>query len=159
MLAAQTQFDPLILLICVLNGKLLRRIVISVIELLQRCELFSGLAPEQIEQVAALSREVVYDTGDVVIREGEPSDEMYVIRSGMVEILVSAGRIPDVAGPPQLTSLVRLGEGQFFGEMALVDRGVRFHQLLISQSTNLPIYRTPPASCLAGRRRWPPRRR
>lgn len=97
----------------------------SVIELLRRCELFSGLTFEQIEQVAALSREVGYNAGDVVIHEGEPSDEMYVIHSGMVEVLVSAGRIPDVAGPPQLTSLVRLGEGQFFGEMALVDRGAR----------------------------------
>ncbi len=97
----------------------------SVIELLRRCELFSGLTLEQIEQVAALIRKVVYDAGDIVIREGDPSDEMYVIHSGMVEVLVSAGRIPDVVGPPQLTSLVRLGAGQFFGEMALVDRGAR----------------------------------
>jgi CRP/FNR family cyclic AMP-dependent transcriptional regulator len=97
----------------------------SVIELLQRSELFSGLKPGQIEQVAALGREVVCNAGDVVIREGEPSDEMYVIRSGMVEVLVSRGMIPDVPGPPRLTPLVRLGQGQFFGEVALVDRGAR----------------------------------
>jgi len=97
----------------------------SVIELLQRSELFSGLKPGQIEQVAALGREVVCNAGDVVIREGEPSDEMYVIRSGMVEVLVSRGVIPDVPGPPQLTPLVRLGQGQFFGEVALVDHGAR----------------------------------
>ncbi len=97
----------------------------SVIDLLQRCELFSGLTPEQIERVAALGREVVHDAGEVVIQEGDPSDEMYIIRSGMVEIFVSKGTIPDVSGPPKLTTLVRLGEGQFFGEMALVDRGTR----------------------------------
>jgi len=97
----------------------------SVTELLQRSELFSGLTPKQVEQIAALGQEAVYNAGDVVIREGDPSDEMYIIRSGMVEVLVSGGRIHDVPGPPQLTSLVRLGQGQLFGEMALVDRGAR----------------------------------
>ncbi len=97
----------------------------SITELLQRCELFARLTPEQIERIAALGQGVVYNAGEVVIREGEPSDEMYVIRSGMVEVLVSRGVIPDVPGPPQLTPLVSLGQGQFFGEMALVDRGAR----------------------------------
>lgn len=97
----------------------------SVTELLQRSELFAELSVAQIEQVAALGREVVYDAGKVVIREGEPSDEIYVICNGMVEVEVSKGTVPDVPGPPQLSSLVRLGQGQVFGEMALVDRGAR----------------------------------
>ena len=97
----------------------------SVADLLQRSELFAGLAPEQIERIATLGREVVYNAGDIIIREGEPSDEMYIISDGMVEVLVSSGAIPDVTGPPQLTPVVRLGQGQFFGEMALVDHGAR----------------------------------
>lgn len=97
----------------------------SVTEYLQHSELFSGLASEQVEQIAALGQEVVYSAGDIIIREGDPSDEIYVICSGMVEVEVSRGTIPDVPGPPQLTSLARLGQGQIFGEMALVDRGAR----------------------------------
>jgi len=97
----------------------------SVISLLQRSELFAGLQPEQIEQIAALSQDVVCQTGDIIIKENDPSDEMYVIRDGMVEVLVSHGVVTDVPGLPQLTPLVRLGQGQFFGEMALVDRGAR----------------------------------
>lgn len=97
----------------------------SIIELLQRSEFFAELAAAQIEQIVALGREVVYDAGEVVIREGDPSDEIYVICSGMVEVEVSRGEVPDVSGPPQLSSLVRLGQGQVFGEMALVDRGAR----------------------------------
>ena len=97
----------------------------SVIELLQHSELFSGLTPEQVEQIAALGHEVVYNAGDVIIHEGAPSDEMYIICSGMVEVEVSRGVIPDVPGPPRVTSIVRLGQGQVFGEMALVDRGAR----------------------------------
>ena len=97
----------------------------SVTEYLQQSELFSGLTPEQVEQITALGQEFVYNADDVIIREGDPSDEIYIICSGMVEVDVSRGAIPDVPGPPQMTSLVRLGQGQVFGEMALVDRGVR----------------------------------
>ncbi|MDY6875157.1 MAG: cyclic nucleotide-binding domain-containing protein [Chloroflexota bacterium] len=97
----------------------------SIIKLLQRSELFSGLAPEQIEHIAALGQESAYNAGDIVVREGDPSDEMYVVRSGMVEVLISRGKIHDVPGPPQLTSIVHLGQGQIFGEMALVDQGSR----------------------------------
>jgi CRP/FNR family cyclic AMP-dependent transcriptional regulator len=97
----------------------------SVIKYLQQSELFSGLTPEQVEQIAALGQEIVYHAGDVIIREGDPSDEMYIICGGTVEVDVSRGTIPDVPGPPQVTSLVRLGQGQVFGEMALVDRGAR----------------------------------
>jgi CRP-like cAMP-binding protein len=97
----------------------------SVTDLLRRTELFSGLTPEQAEQIAILGEEVVYNAGDVIIREGDPSDEVYIICSGIVEVEVSRDTIPDVPGPPQLSSLVRLGQGQVFGEMALMDRGVR----------------------------------
>ncbi len=97
----------------------------SITELLQRSELSSGLRPEQIEQIAALGHEVIYNADDTVIRESDPSDEIYIICSGMVEVEVSKGMIPDVPGPPRLSSLVRLGQGQVFGEVALVDRGAR----------------------------------
>jgi CRP-like cAMP-binding protein len=97
----------------------------SLTELLQRTELFADLAPEQVEKIVTLGREATYNAGDVIIQEGDPSDEVYVICSGMVEVEVVRGNIPDVPGPPQLSSLVRLGRGQVFGEMALVDRGAR----------------------------------
>jgi len=97
----------------------------SVTDLLQHSELFLGLTPEQVGQVATLGQEVTYRAGDVIIHEGDPSDEIYVICSGTVEVEVSRGAIPDVTGPPRLTSLARLGQGQVFGEMALVDRGAR----------------------------------
>lgn len=97
----------------------------SVVDLLQRSELFHGLTPGQVEQIVALGEEVVYDAGEVVIRVGDPSDDVYVVCSGTVEVEVSRGTIPDVPGPPQLSTLVRLGQGQVFGEMALVDRGPR----------------------------------
>jgi signal-transduction protein with cAMP-binding, CBS, and nucleotidyltransferase domain len=70
----------------------------SVTEYLQHSELFSGLTPEQVERIVALGHEVVYNAGDAIIREGDPSDEMYIVCSGMVEVEVSKGAIPDVPG-------------------------------------------------------------
>jgi CRP-like cAMP-binding protein len=97
----------------------------SVSEFLKRSELFYGLTPDQIEQVVALGRAASYNAGDIIIGEGDPSDDVYIIIDGMVEVDVAQGLIPDVPGPPQLSSLVRLGQGQVFGEMALVDQGAR----------------------------------
>jgi CRP-like cAMP-binding protein len=95
------------------------------IEFLRRSELFAGLSTEQIEQIAALGHELVYQNGDVIVREGETSNDVYVVCQGMVEVLVTKGSIADVLGPPQMKSIVELGPGQSFGEMALVDRGAR----------------------------------
>ncbi len=97
----------------------------SVIELLEHSELFLELGPDQVKQVAALGHEASYNTGDIIISEGAPSHEIYIICSGMVEVEVGRGAVHDVPGAPQLSSIVRLGQGQVFGEMALVDSGAR----------------------------------
>ncbi|MCP4542112.1 MAG: cyclic nucleotide-binding domain-containing protein [Chloroflexi bacterium] len=97
----------------------------SVIELLQHSELFLELKPEQVNQIADLGKEASYNAGDVIISEGAPSHELYIIIRGMVEVEVAKGTVHDVPGAPQLSSIARLGQGQVFGEMALVDSGAR----------------------------------
>jgi CRP-like cAMP-binding protein len=97
----------------------------TIVEVLWRSELFSGLTQEQVEKIAALGEEVEYQEGDVIVREGDTGDEIYVVRDGMVRVLVSRGSIPDVPGPPRMKPIVELGPGQSFGEMALLDRGTR----------------------------------
>jgi CRP-like cAMP-binding protein len=97
----------------------------SIVELLKHIELFSGLTSEQIEHIAALGHEASYNAGDVIISEGAPSDEIYVICDGLVEVEIVKGAVQDVPGAPQFSSIVRLGKGQVFGEMALVDSGAR----------------------------------
>ncbi len=97
----------------------------EVIELLRRSELFAGLPEEKIEQIISIGRVKRFNAGETIIAEGEPSDEMYIVEEGLVEVLVSEMALPDVAGPSELTPVVQLGRGQVFGEMALVDRGAR----------------------------------
>lgn len=55
--------------------------------------------------------------GEYIVQQGELGDCMYVIQSGVVEVVRRAG--------DKEFSLAELGEGEFFGEMALFDREVR----------------------------------
>jgi CRP-like cAMP-binding protein len=97
----------------------------TIVDVLRRSELFSGLTQEQVKKIAALGEEEEYDKDDVIVREGETGDQVYLVREGMVKVLVSQGVIPDVPGPPRMKPIVELGPGQSFGEMALLDQGPR----------------------------------
>lgn len=93
--------------------------------LLKRSDLFCSLTEDDLRQLIAIGRWATYNAGEIIISEGEPSEELYVIQKGMVEVIVPRGTIPDISGPPEPTPVVQLGEGQIFGEMGLVDRGSR----------------------------------
>ncbi len=58
-----------------------------------------------------------YQDGEEIVREGEVGECMYVIVSGKAEVLKRQG-----AGEVRLALL---GEGDFFGEMAVFDRETR----------------------------------
>ena len=70
---------------------------------------------EDIMKLGELGR--VYRAGEVIVRQGQPGDCMYVIQSGKVEV------IREEHGKE--VKLAELGEGDFFGEMALFDKDVR----------------------------------
>ncbi len=87
---------------------------------LSKVELFEGLAPEELRQVAGICREASHKAGDVLTTQGESGSELYVICDGFVEVILS----PSPQNPAPRT-VVNLGRGQLFGEMALVDYGPR----------------------------------
>ena len=76
------------------------------------------LSSLEINLLSTLSRERRYNAGDLIFHEGEQGDEMFVILSGTVLI---SKFIPG-AGDEALTFL---GRGDYFGEMALIDRQPR----------------------------------
>lgn len=97
----------------------------DVADLLRQSEIFAGLPEDKIRQIVSIGLTKTFDAGETIIRGGDPSDELYIVQRGMVEVLVPGSAVPDVAGAPDLTVLVQLGLGQVFGEMALVDHGAR----------------------------------
>ena len=69
--------------------------------------------------------------GEKVFAQGEPGNEMYIVRSGMVEIY----RVRDGREIP----LTNLGEGEFFGEMALFDESPRSASARAKGDTELQV--------------------
>lgn len=77
-------------------------------EVLQRMPLFARLRDRELLRVMQAVEVRTYEPGQVVIREGDKGDELFIVLSGKVS--VSRGG----------EALTRLGAGEHFGEMALI---------------------------------------
>ncbi|HWO72455.1 MAG TPA: cyclic nucleotide-binding domain-containing protein [Dehalococcoidia bacterium] len=85
---------------------------------LANVELFADLSPEDLSRLAKLTIVRDYKKGDIIVRENEAGVAFYIIAKGSVEVVKGLG-----TGNEQV--LARLGEGSFFGEMALFENQVR----------------------------------
>ncbi len=83
------------------------------VEALRRAPLFEGLGKKELEQLARTTDDLDVPAGKVLCREGETGAEFFVIVEGEVEV-TSGGE-----------TLARLGPGDFFGEIALVEQTKR----------------------------------
>src|SRR5439155_24404805 len=81
--------------------------------LLQKIPLFAGLAPRELERLSGSFKERMFNAGDTVAVEGEGAAGFFVIESG--EAVVAIGG--EERG--------RLGPGDYFGDVALIDMGSR----------------------------------
>jgi CPA1 family monovalent cation:H+ antiporter len=75
--------------------------------LIERLDLLSGLDERQLDRVARLLQPRFTVPKERIIRKGDRGDAVFFIVSGAVEVALPAGP-------------VRLGSGEFFGEMALL---------------------------------------
>ncbi len=85
---------------------------IAVSKFLHRCSVFEGANPTLLSEVAAKMQREKFAPGAAIIRQGEVGDKFYIVRSGQVEV----SRIKD----GRSDTLVTLGAGSFFGELALM---------------------------------------
>jgi CRP-like cAMP-binding protein len=94
--------------------------------ILKQADIFFELAPAQLEQVAALCQERRCKSGDVIFEENAASDELYIIGQGEIEIQVDPSLVgTDEARGVAAVTIATLRRGQSFGEVALVDQGLR----------------------------------
>lgn len=96
----------------------------AIITVLRQSDIFYGLSAGQLEAIAAICEQHTYQAGEVLFEENSSSDELYIIAQGEIEIQVNPDVIGDTAlvGPQTIATLRR---GQSFGEIALVDEGLR----------------------------------
>jgi putative ABC transport system ATP-binding protein len=82
-------------------------------EFLRTVELFKQLTPHEITDIAEKMRRQRYSRGDVIIREGDPGEEFFLIGDGEVRVSKRTG-----SGTDQ--PVATLAKGNVFGERALM---------------------------------------
>ena len=80
---------------------------------LKRVPLFAQMSIENQARIAAIAEESVFSKGEVLFRQGDVADGLYVLLDGEVAILLDGREI----------NRMRLGES--FGEIAVLDQGAR----------------------------------
>ena len=101
-----------------------RRDFIVTWSMIARVPLFAELDAGEISEIMELLRAQVAQAGEVIVREGEHAHSMYFVAAGEVEVQVGK-------------KTVRLGTGQFFGEVAVLQRSRRSGTATAVTRTNL----------------------
>jgi CRP-like cAMP-binding protein len=82
------------------------------VELLAKCDLMRHLPAEAIETLLPVIRECGMRSGATVFQAGDPGNALYIIERGRAEVLINEGDTSK--------AIAQLGEGDVFGEMALL---------------------------------------
>ena len=94
--------------------------------MISRVPLFAELDAAEISDIMGLLRAQVAEPGEVIVRKGDAAHSMYFIAAGEVEIVLKGKKEP-----------IRLGVGQFFGEIAVLRRSRRSATVIALARTNL----------------------
>ncbi|MFN8480227.1 MAG: cyclic nucleotide-binding domain-containing protein [Kouleothrix sp.] len=91
----------------------------SYVDLLKTVDIFDELDTARLERLSGICTEHWMRVGEVVFEQQSHSDSLYIILNGEIDILVQLPTM-DTA-----SVIARLQRGQSFGEVALVDEGLR----------------------------------
>lgn len=80
---------------------------------LARVPLFAGISDESMKRLAEVAGEVEYPAGNYIVRQGQIGTGLYVLLAGRARVIRGSDE------------LAELGEGEFFGELAVIDQQPR----------------------------------
>ncbi len=92
-------------------------------DLLRSIPLFAGADPGDLAALAAVATEADFPAGRSVVRQGDPGSGLFVVLEGSVRVVRDG------------ETLAELGPGQWFGELAVLDRGPRTAAVLTTVPT------------------------
>jgi CRP-like cAMP-binding protein len=95
--------------------------------MLGKAPIFSGLTERQLRSLAKTTKVVAYPANARIVKQGEPGIGLYILLSGQAE--VRQGN----------RALARLGAGQFFGEMTLLDEQPRSADVVALQPSECAV--------------------
>ncbi len=94
-------------------------------ELLSMVNIFADLTNEQIAKIESVCKVLVFRKDEIIFEERSPSKEFYIIVKGSVDIQLDPDLAQSGGNMRNTQTLVTLKRGESFGEIALVDEGVR----------------------------------
>ena len=83
------------------------------LEHLAKVSLFAGADHKELVEIAKATTELTVDAGRVLVRQGEPGREAFIVVEGRATVTVDGKEV------------AQLGPGDAIGEMSLLDRGLR----------------------------------
>jgi CRP/FNR family cyclic AMP-dependent transcriptional regulator len=101
-------------------------------DLFQRVPLFEGISPAERATLSKAAQLRTYRRGDVIVRQGQPGESFFVIVRGRVAVTILSPEGREVV-------LNSLGEGDHFGEMALLDEEPRSATVVAQERSELAI--------------------
>jgi CRP/FNR family transcriptional regulator, cyclic AMP receptor protein len=87
---------------------------------LQRFRLLDAMSPAQMQMILKMTRMLEVKRGQRIYMEGDPSDQLFLLKVGVVKISTSA------SGQEE-TILAFLYPGDIFGELAMIEDSPRDH--------------------------------
>ena len=99
-------------------------------ERLQQVSLFSDLDREMLDALLSVSLAVDFSRNETILHESDDGTSLFVILSGSVKVCLMR---PD--GKEAI--LAQLGQGEFFGEMALLDNRPRSASVVALEATQV----------------------
>lgn len=82
---------------------------VEIVDRLSKIDILSPLHEDALEAIAALARVHTFGKGETIIRRGAAGNSMFIVHQGTVSVLLD-----------DESEVARLGEGEVFGEMALL---------------------------------------
>jgi Pyruvate phosphate dikinase, AMP/ATP-binding domain/Cyclic nucleotide-binding domain len=96
------------------------------VEVIERVPLFANMSPRDIEGIAVLFKERRFAAGETITKEGAGGAAFFVIESGQATVSIGGQQRAE------------LSDGDYFGEIALIDEGAR--SATVTASTELVCY-------------------
>ncbi len=106
----------------------------SAADVLKRVPLFSDLAEADLARFAEVTREREYPKNSVILFEDDPGDALYIVSSGQVKVVL-------IGEDGREVILSVLADGDFFGEMALIDDEPRSAHVIAMRDSQLLVLR------------------
>lgn len=95
-------------------------------EALARLPLFAGISPESMSRLAAVAGEQEFTSGQFIVRQGQVGTGLYLVVDGSVNVVRGADDV-----------VARLKQGDFFGELSVVDQQPRNANVQAAEPTRV----------------------